>query len=73
MCYGGNKINKQQQSFLSEYYSKQSTPGKFTYIKFKISSKRNKCTEAQGLQFLTKSLEICPAIFQTWKKCGKWR
>ena len=67
------EINKQQQSFLSEYYSKQSTPEKFTYIYFKISSKRNKCTEAQSLQFSTKFLEICPAILQTWKTCGKWR
>ena len=72
--------NKQQQFFFSEYYSKKSIQGDSPI--FDILSKRNKCTEvwenansfsgfAQSLQFLKKSLEICPAIFQTWKKCDK--
>ena len=32
---------------------------------------REKSGFVQSLEFLKKILEMCPAIFQTWKKSGK--
>ena len=72
VCWGANWMGVTPSQGYPQGYPQQYVPVICLYTRVKTDN-GEKTQSSYRVLNSWKSLEICPAVFQTWKKSGKWR